>query len=187
MWSEDVYELDSLTVAAGATLTVAGGSSVRVSGSLAVNGGAAIVLQGRNTDGPVDGEWQGVGATIEAADLRVERGAAISADGQGYVAGAGPGAGGADSGGHGGAGGGYGAPAVWRETASTSAAPPTATRSRPSTSAAVAARRAPPAAASPCATPPGRASPASPPSSIDGAPGGGHVGAVALGGCPTAG
>jgi hypothetical protein len=78
-WPSGVYNLTSLTVTGGATLT----------------------LQGANTTGQVSGQWAGQGVTINATNVQVDSGSAISADGQGYVgvtcagnaSGAGPGGG----------------------------------------------------------------------------------------------
>jgi hypothetical protein len=67
-----------------------------------------ILLQGKNTAGRADEQWQGTGATINARNVRIDEGSAISADAQGYAGGQGPGAGASDGGVHGGAGGSYG-------------------------------------------------------------------------------
>src|SRR5690606_15168568 len=67
-----------------------------------------VLVQGKHTTGRIDGEWLGAGATLAARTLRLDAGCAISADGQGYAGGFGPGAGGADGGVHTGAGGGHG-------------------------------------------------------------------------------
>jgi hypothetical protein len=107
-WPEDDYTFDALTIRNEATLTVAGGSTLRVTGELEVSEESALVVQGKNVDSMVDGEWRGEGVTVEAADVTVEAGSVISTDQQGYSGGAGPGAGGSDGGAHGGSGGGYG-------------------------------------------------------------------------------
>lgn len=108
MWSEDSYEIDSLTVTNGAVLTIAGGSTINVAGPTLVTAAGMILLQGENVDGHVGGEWQGEGVTIDTVDLRVDTGSAISADAQGYVSGQGPGAGVSDGNAHTGSGGGSG-------------------------------------------------------------------------------
>lgn len=107
-WAEDTYHATNVSVTGGATLSIAGGSTLYVSGTIAVSDGAIILLQGKNVSGQAEGEWRGVGVTINAANLRLDAGSAISADAQGYLAGVGPGVGGTDVDGHGGAGGGYG-------------------------------------------------------------------------------
>ena len=68
-WPADQYTLNSLTVTNGATLT----------------------LQGANTGAQVDGQWQGYGVTIISGAVQVDTGSRISADGQGYTTGQGPG------------------------------------------------------------------------------------------------
>ncbi len=95
-WPEGAYAIDNLTITGGATLSVAGGSTVTVSGTLSVTGNSILLLQGKNTGGLIDGEWQGVGVTVNAGRVTVDAGSAISADGQGYVGKAGPGAGASD-------------------------------------------------------------------------------------------
>lgn len=105
--SESVYAIDNVTVRNGATLTIAGGSVLNASGTVQVTGSSTILLQGKNTDG----QMHGVGVTINAADVQVDAGSHISADGQGYIGTAGPGAGGSDqfcNGASAGSGGGYG-------------------------------------------------------------------------------
>jgi len=91
-WPEGTYQLESLTVNSGVTLTIAGGSTVNVSGTVLVTGASTILLQGKNTTAQVAGQWQGTGVTINAGSITVDAGSKISADGQGYAAGAGPGA-----------------------------------------------------------------------------------------------
>ena len=84
-WPEGVYRFDNVTVNSGAILTIAGGSTINVAGTVTVTGGSTILLQGKNTSAQVDGQWAGVGVTINAADIQIDAGCAISADGQGYV------------------------------------------------------------------------------------------------------
>ena len=93
----------------------AGGSTVHVAGSLVVTGNSTLLLAGKDTGAQVGGEWVGAGVTIAAADVLIESGSKISADGQGYLgaktsfaAGQGPGAGGPGVG-AGGPGAGHGA------------------------------------------------------------------------------
>jgi RHS repeat-associated protein len=82
-----------LTIANGATLTVGGGSTLTVTGALVVTGNSKVVLQSVNNSAQVNGTWQGAGATVNAGSVQVDAGSSINADGQGYVALAGPGAG----------------------------------------------------------------------------------------------
>jgi hypothetical protein len=82
-----------LTIANGATLTVGGGSTVTVTGALVVTGNSNVVLQGLNTTAQVNNAWAGTGVTLNAGSVQVDAGSSINADGQGYVALAGPGAG----------------------------------------------------------------------------------------------
>jgi hypothetical protein len=107
------------TDAQGARLWVAGGSTVNVGGAVTVTGNSTMLLQGKDTGGQVDGQWAGMGGTIHAANVVVDAGSAISADGQGYSAQNGPGGGvyygqtgGSGYGGGGGAHGGIGAQGV---------------------------------------------------------------------------
>lgn len=67
--------------------------------SLTVTGGATLTLQSTNNVSQVGGQWAGQGVTINVANVTVDSGSVISADGQGYVGvtcgtpGAGPGGG----------------------------------------------------------------------------------------------
>ena len=90
-WAAGTIQVNSLTVKNGATLTVGGGSTVTVAAGVTVTGNSSIVLAGANTTAQVGGSWQGAGVTIDAASIEVDAGSTINADGQGYVAGAGPG------------------------------------------------------------------------------------------------
>ena len=90
---------ESLTISGGSILRLAGGSTNQVDGLLHLTGSSYLVTQGKNTTGTVGGQWAGKGVTIAAADVTVEAGSAITADGQGYeghlrTIGYGPGAGG---------------------------------------------------------------------------------------------
>ena len=91
---------DTLFVGNGSTLKVAGGSTLDVDGAIIVAGNSTILCQGADRSAQVGGVWAGEGMTIEADDMTVELGSAISANGQGYLGattqfsmGAGPGAG----------------------------------------------------------------------------------------------
>ena len=110
-WASGNYQINSLTVESGATLTIAGGSSLNITGGLTVTGNSKIVLQGANTSAQVGGMWAGTGVTVSAATIEVDAGSTINADGQGYVAEAGPG-GGVSTDSNGGSYGGVGAPGV---------------------------------------------------------------------------
>ena len=85
------YNLTSLSVESGATLTIGGGSTVTVSGAVLVTANSNIVLQSINNASQVNGTWQGSGVTVNAGSVQVDAGSSINADGQGYVASAGPG------------------------------------------------------------------------------------------------
>ena len=101
----------AITLDNGATFRVGGGSTIDLSGDLIEKSQSMLLLEGKNTSGLVNGVWQGVGVTINVANVMVEAGSTISADGQGYIGTAGPGAGASDqscSGGTAGGGGGYG-------------------------------------------------------------------------------
>lgn len=98
-WPEGAYQLDTLAVGNGAILTIAGGSTVTVSGAINVSGNSSILAQSKDNAAQVSGQWQGTGVTISAADVQIDSGSKIGADGQGYAgnncsgAGAGPGGG----------------------------------------------------------------------------------------------
>jgi len=92
-WSEGSYSARSLLVTGGATLTIAGGSSLTVSETVIVTGNSTILCQGKNTAAKVTNRWMGSGVTIVAGRVLVDTGSRISADGQGYNAQCGPGAG----------------------------------------------------------------------------------------------
>ncbi|MBZ5630062.1 MAG: Ig-like domain repeat protein, partial [Acidobacteriia bacterium] len=111
---DTVATYDALTVLNGSTLTIGGGSAITVTGSFKVTGKSTVIVQSKNTTAQVNGQWQGAGATISAANVQIDADSHLSADGQGYVGmanlgGLGPGAGamhaGAGYGGVGGAGG----------------------------------------------------------------------------------
>lgn len=92
--------------------TLAGGAVLEATNEVRLSDASTFVVLGKNTGAQVDGAWQGAGGQIRAASLMIAAGARLTADEQGYGAGAGPGAGLAvDSGaGHGGRGGERGAP-----------------------------------------------------------------------------
>jgi len=109
-WDEGTYTYTNVTVNNGATLTIAGGSTLNVTGILAVTGDSStILLQGKNRDGLVGGQWAGVGVTINAGHVQIDSGSRISADGQGYTTNQGPGGSTTAGGSYGGKGSGYGA------------------------------------------------------------------------------
>ena len=84
---------NSITVNNGAVLTIGGGSTVTVTGGVLVTDNSSIIFESINNTAQVNGTWQGVGATLNAASVQVDSGSSINADGQGYVAVAGPGTG----------------------------------------------------------------------------------------------
>jgi len=90
----DNLEVDTnLTLAEGTMLTISGGSLLQVAGALTVETNASLICEGLNTGGQVAGQWVGVGVSIQAGSVTVAAGGTISADGQGYTGGQGPGAG----------------------------------------------------------------------------------------------
>jgi protocatechuate 3,4-dioxygenase beta subunit len=113
---DSVIRHGRLTLSGGGNLTVGGGSTLALDGALTVRDSSLLLLQGKNRSARVDDTWRGVGVSVQAADVAVEAGSRITADGQGYLggwcfpsdqrAGHGPGGGGTSS--WGGAGGGYG-------------------------------------------------------------------------------
>ena len=92
-WSEGTFSARSLLVTGGATLTIAGGSSLTVSETVIVTANSTILCQGKDTAAKVTNRWMGSGVTIVAGRVLVDAGSRISADGQGYNAQCGPGAG----------------------------------------------------------------------------------------------
>ena len=84
-------DVASLLVDTGSQFAMAGDSVLDVGDYLIVGGGSTLVVESANRDGQVGGEWVGVGGTIHAYDVRVEAGSQITADGQGYTMGNGPG------------------------------------------------------------------------------------------------
>lgn len=89
--ADSVLNYDAVTVQDGATLTLGGGTVLTVKGVLTVTGNSTILCQGKNVTGQVDGAWAGTGVTIRAGSVSVIAGSQISADGQGYANGGGPG------------------------------------------------------------------------------------------------
>ena len=107
---------NSITVRNGAVMTVGGGSTVDVTAGVLVTANSSIILQSINNSAQVNGTWQGTGVTLNAASVQVDAGSSINADGQGYLALAGPGAGpqGNENGGsYGGLGGGQPASTIY--------------------------------------------------------------------------
>jgi hypothetical protein len=90
-WATGTYNLTSLSVVNGAMLTIGGGSTVTVSGAVLVTANSNVVLQSINNAAQVNNTWQGAGVTLNAGSVQVEAGSSINADGQGYLASAGPG------------------------------------------------------------------------------------------------
>jgi YD repeat-containing protein len=96
-----VFEVPgTLTVAAASQFTVVGGSTLGLTGqNLVVASNSVIWCEGKNRSAKVNGQWAGVGVTIEAANITVDATSKISADGLGYQGICGPGAGGYAAGG----------------------------------------------------------------------------------------
>ncbi|MEO6924917.1 MAG: hypothetical protein ABI142_13910, partial [Bryocella sp.] len=84
---------NSITLQNGATMTIGGGSNITVAGALVVTANSTIVAQSLNNTAKVSGAWIGSGVTLNAGSVQVDAGSSINADGQGYVAQAGPGGG----------------------------------------------------------------------------------------------
>ncbi|MGA2992935.1 MAG: hypothetical protein ABSD88_20900, partial [Candidatus Korobacteraceae bacterium] len=80
-----VATYNSITVDNGGTLTIGGGANITVSSNLILTGNSTLLLQSSNNSAQVGGAWQGAGVTISVANLQVDAGSHISADGQGYV------------------------------------------------------------------------------------------------------
>ena len=96
-----------VTVANGAQATIGGGQTWTVNQLLLATNGTVFCYSTNNT-GPIDSQWLGRGVEIQAQNVLIQTGAVLSADGLGYAAGQGPGAGiryGSAAGG-----GGYGGP-----------------------------------------------------------------------------
>ncbi len=70
-----------------ANLTLYGGSSLTVWGDLDILTSSTIVLEGKNRDGEIAGEWKGEGCTLSAENLHLDATSRIDADSQGYTAG----------------------------------------------------------------------------------------------------
>ena len=85
------YNLTSLSVENGATLTIDGGSTVNVSGAVLVTANSNVVLQSINNAAQINSTWEGAGVTLNVGSVQVDAGSSINADGQGYLASAGPG------------------------------------------------------------------------------------------------
>jgi hypothetical protein len=77
-----------ITVRGGADLIVGGNSTITAPGSIRITGNSRIILGGKNTEARVDDQWIGQGVTVQAGDVQVDSGSAISADEQGYTGGA---------------------------------------------------------------------------------------------------
>lgn len=89
--TEGVYNVHNLTIRNGATLSLAGGSVLQVDGTLRIEGSSTLLLKGKNILGQVSGAWAGAGGVICAGEAIIEAGSQISANGQGYAKGQGPG------------------------------------------------------------------------------------------------
>ncbi len=89
--SGTILASNTVTVSAGGNFTVGGGSTLNISGAVLVTGNSQIVLQSINNTALVNGTWQGLGVTFNAGSVQVDSGSSINANGQGYVASAGPG------------------------------------------------------------------------------------------------
>jgi RHS repeat-associated protein len=97
-----------VSVTNSAQVVIAGGETWVIN-ELSVATNCGVWCYSTNNTGQVNGEWLGAGVVIEAQSMLIQTGAVVSADGQGYISGQGPGAGiryaWGGGGGHGGAGG----------------------------------------------------------------------------------
>ncbi|MGB7985008.1 MAG: Ig-like domain repeat protein, partial [Terracidiphilus sp.] len=76
---------DSITVTNGANLTMGGGSQLTLTKSMTLSNNSTVTVLSKNNTGLVGGFWKGVGGTIQAANLQIDSGSSITADGQGYL------------------------------------------------------------------------------------------------------
>jgi hypothetical protein len=110
-----LHSFNSMEVNRAGTLSLGGGATLNIGGALDVSSNSVVLCQGTNASSQVNGQWAGVGVTINAGTANIDASSKISADGQGYLggtqgaAGSGPG-GGSGRGGFDAAGAGYGAP-----------------------------------------------------------------------------
>jgi hypothetical protein len=81
-----------VTVTNGAQASLAGGQSWSVNQLLLATNSTVWCFSANNT-GPVNSQWLGTGVVIQAQSVLIQSGAALSADGLGYVSGQGPGTG----------------------------------------------------------------------------------------------
>ncbi|MEI8043177.1 MAG: C-type lectin domain-containing protein [Verrucomicrobiota bacterium] len=115
---QDSFTLaNHFTISSGATARMAGGALLEA-GTLDVLGtNSGILFESKNVSEMVSNQWVGAGGMIAAGTARIDAGAFLSADGQGYIGsynayGRGPGAAGpVGGGGHGGYGATGGGPA----------------------------------------------------------------------------
>ncbi|MCC5806116.1 MAG: hypothetical protein JJU00_07285 [Opitutales bacterium] len=83
--------VESVDIEEGGRLVLGGRSTLAAAGEVRVRAGAELIVAAVNRGGRVGGAWVGRGGVIEADAVVVEEGAAISADGEGYDTGRGPG------------------------------------------------------------------------------------------------
>ncbi len=90
--AETTNDFGYVTVSGG-ILTLGGGDVLQVDGALTVQSNGELIAEAINTTAQTNGQWAGAGDTIDASNVTVAAGSAISADGQGYQnpSGAGPG------------------------------------------------------------------------------------------------
>ena len=82
---------NTVAVSGGGIFTIGGSSTLNIIGLVQVTGKSTMVLQSINNSAQVNGTWQGKSVTLNAASVQVDAGSSINADGQGYLASAGPG------------------------------------------------------------------------------------------------
>ena len=89
--ADTVATYTSITVQSGGVLDIGGGSAITITGALTVEAGGTVLCRSNNISAQVDGAWAGAGVTLHAGSVSVAATGSISADGQGYANGIGPG------------------------------------------------------------------------------------------------
>ncbi|MBE2213613.1 MAG: carboxypeptidase regulatory-like domain-containing protein, partial [Opitutaceae bacterium] len=89
--ADTVATYTSITVQSGGVLDIGGGSAITITGALTVEAGGTVLCRSKNISAQVDGAWVGAGVTLHAGSVSVAATGSISADGQGYANGIGPG------------------------------------------------------------------------------------------------
>ncbi len=100
----------TVTLQTNAVWELYGGARLDVATTLTLGSNVTLTVHNLNVTGRVDGAWSGVGSTISAQNLNVTPTARITANGEGYLFGRGPGVG------TGGSGGSHGGSGAWQDT-----------------------------------------------------------------------